>query len=191
MSLDDKLKTYRDKRDFERTTEPVGGAESAAQQPQFVVQKHDASRLHYDFRLEVGGVLKSWAVPKGPSLDPRQRRLAVQTEDHPLEYIDFEGTIPQGEYGGGTMLVWDTGTYHNLKPESMQDTWKKGQIEIALDGHKLHGIFALIRTGKGDDGNWLLIKKKDEHANAERDILADEPNSALTGRSLEDVAAGK
>ncbi len=191
MSVDDKLKTYREKRDFNRTSEPSGGAQTASTESRFVVQKHDASRLHYDFRIEVDGVLKSWAVPKGPSLDPRARRLAVPTEDHPIEYIDFEGTIPQGEYGGGTMLVWDTGTYRNLKPESMGEALEKGQLEIALEGRKLHGIFALIRTGKGEDGNWLLIKKKDEYADAERDILEAEPNSALTGRSLEDVAAGE
>ncbi|WP_119071869.1 DNA polymerase ligase N-terminal domain-containing protein [Aggregatilinea lenta] len=191
MPVDDKLKIYREKRDFERTSEPAGSERDPSEQPQFVVQKHDASRLHYDFRIEVEGVLKSWAVPKGPSLDPRARRLAVPTEDHPFEYIDFEGTIPEGEYGGGTMLVWDTGTYRNLKPISMEEGLAKGRVEIWLDGHKLHGGFALIRTGKSGDDNWLLIKMKDEHADAERDILEAEPNSALTGRSLEDIAAGK
>src|SRR5690606_13694959 len=109
------------KRDFSRTTEPVGGTPAASDVPRFVVQKHDASRLHYDFRIEVDGVLKSWAVPKGPSLNPRTRRLAVPTEDHPLEYIDFEGVIPEGEYGAGTMIVWDTGPYRNLKDVPIEE----------------------------------------------------------------------
>lgn len=191
MALNDKLRTYREKRDFERTSEPAGSEQPVSTEPRFVVQKHDASRLHYDFRIEVGGVLKSWAVPKGPSLDPRARRLAVPTEDHPLEYIDFEGTIPEGEYGAGTMLVWDTGVYRNLKPLPVEEGVEKGQIEIALEGHKLRGGFALIRTGHDEDANWLLIKKKDEHADAERDMLEAEPRSVLSGRSLEDIAAGK
>ena len=193
MADDDRLKLYREKRDFSRTTEPVGGTPAASDVPRFVVQKHDASRLHYDFRIEVDGVLKSWAVPKGPSLNPRTRRLAVPTEDHPLEYIDFEGVIPEGEYGAGTMIVWDTGPYRNLKDVPIEEGLAQGRIEIELEGHQLRGGFALIRTGSADDpdANWLLIKMKDEHADAKRDPLEDAPASVLSGRTLEDVAAGK
>jgi len=178
MADDDRLKLYREKRDFSRTTEPVGGTPAASDVPRFVVQKHDASRLHYDFRIEVDGVLKSWAVP---------------TEDHPLEYIDFEGVIPEGEYGAGTMIVWDTGPYRNLKDVPIEEGLAQGRIEIELEGHKLRGGFALIRTGSADDpdANWLLIKMKDEHADAKRDPLEDAPASVLSGRTLEDVAAGK
>ena len=189
MPADDPLKTYREKRNFERTSEPRGETpRTAADQPRFVIQKHDASRLHYDFRIEVDGVLKSWAVPKGPSTNPRERRLAVQTEDHPIEYIDFEGIIPEGEYGAGTMIVWDTGTYRNLKEIPVAEGLEKGQIEIWLVGQKLQGGYVLLRTGQGEDANWLLIKMKDEAANPELDLLKTEPKSVLTGRTLDDIA---
>jgi len=160
-----------------------------------VIQKHDASTLHYDFRLEIDGVLKSWAVPKGPSTDPRVRRLAIPTEDHPLEYADFEGTIPEGEYGAGTVLVWDTGPYRNLRAgkegdgQSMLQALKEGKVEVWLDGMKLQGGYVLIRTGKGDDVRWLLIKMNDDEADARRNPTSTEPESALTGRTLEEIAA--
>jgi len=160
-----------------------------------VIQKHDASTLHYDFRLEVDGVLKSWAVPKGPSTDPRVRRLAIPTEDHPLEYADFEGTIPEGEYGAGTVLVWDTGPYRNLRAgkegdgQSMLQALKEGKVEVWLDGMKLQGGYVLIRTGKGDDVRWLLIKMNDDEADARRNPTSTEPESALTGRTLKEIAA--
>ncbi len=162
--------------------------------PIFVVQKHDASRLHYDLRLEIDGVLKSWAVPKGPSTDPKQKRLAAPTEDHPLDYAGFEGTIPEGEYGGGTVMVWDTGTYRNTRAEndqqvSMGQAFEEGKIEIWLEGTKLRGGYALIRTGKGGDPRWLLMKKNDSEADASRDPVSTEPNSAVTGRSLEQIAS--
>ncbi|KPK70245.1 DNA ligase [candidate division TA06 bacterium SM1_40] len=188
------LKRYREKRDFRRSPEPSGGGREPSGQPIFVIQKHAARTLHYDFRLEVGGVLKSWAVPKGPSTDPRQRRLAVPTEDHPIEYAEFEGVIPDGEYGAGTVLVWDAGTYRNLRAEkegdgaSMEQAIEQGMVEIWLDGKKLRGGYALVRTGGGDDRRWLLVKMKDEWADARRRPTSTEPESVLTGRTLEQIA---
>jgi DNA ligase D-like protein (predicted 3'-phosphoesterase) len=192
----DSLKAYREKRDFERTREPQGGERETSEKPLFVIQKHDASNLHYDFRLEVEGVLKSWAVPKGPSTDPGEKRLALPTEDHPLDYVDFEDVIPEDEYGGGTVIVWDQGTYRNLRAEkeedeaqlSMEESIEDGKVEVWLEGEKLQGGYALIRTGGGDDARWLLIKMKDEHADPDRDVLEEEPHSVLSGRSLEEVA---
>jgi DNA ligase D-like protein (predicted 3'-phosphoesterase) len=192
----DNLKTYREKRDFRRTPEPSGeGGGGHSNGPIFVIQKHDASSLHYDFRLEVNGVLKSWAVPKGPSTDPSVKRLAIPTEDHPLDYGDFEGVIPEGEYGAGTVMVWDTGPYRNLRAEkdgdgaSMEESLDEGQVEVWLDGHKLRGGYALIRTGSGGDDNWLLVKMKDDEADARRNPTSTEPKSALTGRTLADIRA--
>ena len=198
MAADDPLKSYREKRDFRKTDEPAGGGDRPSGKPIFVIQKHDASHLHYDFRLEVEGVLKSWAVPKGPSTDPKEKRLAVPTEDHPLEYADFEGVIPEDEYGGGTVLVWDAGTYRNLRKEkesdrtAMQEAIEQGKVEIWLEGKKLQGGYALIRTGKPDKGGkerWLLIKTKDAKADARRNITSTEPDSVLTGRTIEEIAA--
>ena len=145
MTTNDKLKEYQSKRDFRRTKEPLGGSKISSDRPVFVIQKHDASNLHYDFRLEVDGVLKSWAVPKGPSTDPSEKRLAMPTEDHPLEYADFEGVIPEGEYGAGPVLVWDTGNYRNLRQEkddgaaSMEQAYADGKLEVYLEGQKLQG----------------------------------------------------
>jgi len=137
----DQLETYRKKRDFRRTTEPKGGSRGRPSKggPRFAIQKHDASRLHYDFRLEVGWVMKSWAGPKGPSTNPKDKRLAVPTEDHPIEYNQFEGTIPKGEYGAGTVLVWDEGTYRNLSKTPIEEGLEKGHITVWLDGKKLKG----------------------------------------------------
>ena len=187
------LKEYRDKRNFRKTSEPTAGERQAGNEPIFVIQKHDARTLHYDFRLEVDSVLKSWAVPKGPSTDPRVRRLAVAVEDHPMDYADFEGAIPDGEYGAGAVLVWDTGTYRNLRAEedeaaSMVEALKDGRVAVWLEGVKLRGGYALIRTGKGDDNRWLLIKMKDEEADARRNPVSTQPNSVLTGHSLEEMA---
>jgi DNA ligase D-like protein (predicted 3'-phosphoesterase) len=195
MTDKDVLEDYHRKRDFARTKEPAGGRKPPGKQPVFVIQKHDATNLHYDFRLEVDGVLKSWAVPKGPSTDPRVRRLAIPTEDHPLEYADFESVIPEGEYGGGVVLVWDTGTYRNLRqnqadsPADMATSIRQGGVEVWLEGKKLRGGYTLVRTGKSQDANWLLIKQKDECADARRNPTSTQPESVLTGRTLEEIAA--
>jgi DNA ligase D-like protein (predicted 3'-phosphoesterase) len=190
----DSLKTYREKRDFRRTKEPEGGRRGTSDKPIFVIQKHDASNLHYDFRLEVDGVLKSWAVPKGPSTDPSEKRLALPTEDHPLEYADFEGVIPEGEYGAGPVMVWDTGTYRNLRAEkeedglSMPEAYDEGKVEVWLNGEKIKGGHALVRTGQGQDERWLLIKMDDDEADARRNPTSTEPKSVLSGRTLEEIA---
>ncbi|MEQ9379266.1 MAG: DNA polymerase ligase N-terminal domain-containing protein [Pirellulales bacterium] len=189
------LKTYYKKRDFDRSPEPSGGDKPGpAGGHQFVIQKHDASRLHYDFRLEMDDVLKSWAVPKGPSLDPHERSLAVQVEDHPLEYAGFEGVIPKGQYGGGTVMVWDRGTW---TPEGdPQQGLKKGKLKFQLDGDKLHGKWTLVRmSGKaGDDGkNWLLIKGKDDAARSDDgySFLKESNLSVLSDRTLGEIASEK
>ncbi|MCR3884299.1 DNA polymerase ligase N-terminal domain-containing protein [Methanotrichaceae archaeon M04Ac] len=189
----DKLQAYRKKRDFSRTSEPPGsGGITPGDKPRFSVQKHRAKKLHYDLRLDVGGVLKSWAVPKGPSLDTKTKRLAVPTEDHPLDYIDFEGTIPTGEYGAGTVIVWDIGTYENTtsadgKEVSIAEALERGHATFLLSGEKLRGGYALTRTGRGKNERWILVKMKDDFAKADDDVLEREPNSALTGRSLKEV----
>ena len=186
------LQDYRRKRMFDRTSEPRGNEVSEKRRdPVFVVQKHAARRLHYDFRLEIGGVLKSWAVPKGPSMDPGQKRLAVMVEDHPLDYAQFEGHIPDELYGGGDVIVWDRGTYQNLKSTqdaaaaTMETALAAGELMFSLAGEKLRGAFVLIQTRMGgDERNWLLIKKKDDHALREGDILTERPESVMTGRTL-------
>jgi DNA ligase D-like protein (predicted 3'-phosphoesterase) len=196
MQGNDPLKKYKEKRDFKKTPEPISSKKASLKSPRFVIQKHDASRLHYDFRLEVNGVLKSWAIPKGPSTDPGQKRLAIPTEDHPIDYIDFEGIIPEGNYGAGTLIVWDIGTYKNIGPEdgeifSMERTIEGGHVDLQLEGKKLKGGFALIRTGKGEKKFWLLFKKKDSEADPEHDILIDRPESVLSGLTIEKVRGMK
>jgi len=171
------LREYRAKRDFSRTQEPAGRV-SAGEGTRFVVHKHQATADHYDLRLELGGVLKSWAVPKGPSLNPADKRLAVQTEDHPLEYIDFEGVIPEGEYGGGPMIVWDAGTWAPM--DDAEKGLAAGGLKFRLAGEKLHGGWMLVRLKprKGEKRtNWLLFKEHDPSADPERDILAERPES--------------
>jgi DNA ligase D-like protein (predicted 3'-phosphoesterase) len=193
MSEDEKLEAYRRKRDFAKTSEPSGsGRKKTEGKPRFSVQKHRSKRLHYDLRLEVEGVLKSWAVPKGPSLDTKTKRLAVPTEDHPLDYIDFEGTIPEGEYGAGTVIIWDIGTYENTTKIDevevpMAEALKKGHATVFLSGEKLKGGFALTRTGRGKNERWILVKMKDDWARPDLDILEAEPDSVLTGRSVDKV----
>ena len=189
-----KLSTYRKKRDFEKTPEPSGKtAVTPSKQRRFVIQKHDASRLHYDLRLEFDGVFKSWAVTKGPSLDPHDKRLAVEVEDHPLDYGDFEGTIPEGQYGGGTVMLWDRGTWESEDPER---GFKKGDLKFTLHGDKLHGSWVLVRMRNDRSGgkrtNWLLIKHRDEFVRegAKNDIL-DEDKSVASGRAMEQIAEGK
>src|SRR5262245_2012034 len=186
----DPLKTYREKRRFNRTPEPSGDVVAATGGHSFVIQMHAARRLHYDFRLELDGVLLSWAVPRGPSLKPGERRLAARTEDHPLEHADFEGIIPEGEYGGGTVVVWDRGTW---EPDSdPHDGLKQGRLTFRLDGEKLHGRWHLVRTrGDGKGEPWLLFKSRDEAASDTVDIVAARPESVLTGRTLEEVGEAK
>lgn len=193
--MNDKLKTYRSKRDFGKTGEPAGrGSKGHGGGRRFVIQKHDASSLHYDFRLEFGGVLVSWAVPKGLSTDPREKRLAIHTEDHPLDYIDFEGVIPEGEYGAGTVLVWDTGSYRNLRArkghhsQSMEDALEDGLIEVWLEGEKLQGGYALKRIAAGAKPRWLIIKMDDAQADARRRPTSTQPASVKSGRELDEVA---
>lgn len=187
------LKEYNDKRDFNKTAEPKSGKPKATGKLQFVIQKHDASRLHYDFRLEMDGVLKSWAVPKGPSTDPKTKRLAMMVEDHPFDYKNFEGIIPKGEYGGGTVIVWDEGTYEpieKIKGEKAQekhllDQLHAGSLKIVLHGKKLQGEYALVKThGMGENG-WLLIKHKDDYA-AVTDITKKD-KSVLSEKTIEQM----
>ena len=199
------LKEYRHKRDFKKTQEPSGLMEKALQAKavkaaarkkksvsaksenvrSFVIQKHDASHLHYDFRLELDGVLKSWAVPKGPSLDPSEKRLAVEVEDHPLDYASFEGSIPAGEYGGGDVIVWDRGEW--VSSDTPKADLKKGHLEFELRGEKLSGRWNLVRTRRGSSKpQWLLMKKNDEAAisHEEFDVTEEKPESVKTGGLL-------
>ena len=186
------LRDYKEKRDFSATPEPSGELKENGDSPIFVIQKHDASNLHYDLRLEADGVLKSWAVPKGPSMDPKVKRLAVPTEDHPMAYADFEGVIPEGHYGAGTVIVWDSGTFNNTKGDdvNLSDNLNEGHATIHLKGSKLIGNFALIRTKRGGKRpQWLFFKMKDDYAKPGSDITSEMPNSSKTGRSLDEVAA--
>lgn len=188
----DRLSEYRKKRDFKATPEPKGSARKKGM-GRFVIQQHRATSLHYDFRLEVGGVLKSWAVPKGPSTDPREKRLAMPTEDHPVDYIDFEGVIPEGEYGAGAVIVWDAGTYDNLTEGEggeipLEEALEKGNASVWLEGEKIKGGYALTRIARGKEERWLLVKKRDEHADARRNPVSTEPESVKSGRTVEEVA---
>ena len=185
------LEKYNQKRDFTKTNEPEGTTKESDGVLRFVVQKHAASHLHYDFRLEIDGVLASWAVPKGPSADPADRRLAVHVENHPLDYISFEGTIPEGEYGGGTVMVWDSGTYHvedneDVKKDDalMQKQISDGSIKIVLDGQKLKGSWHLVRM-KGDEKNWLLMKSKSDSLSKQKEFIA---KSVISNRTMDQIA---
>lgn len=186
------LSEYKKKRDFRKTGEPKGKSKKSKSGRMFVIQKHDASSLHYDFRIEIDGVMKSWAVPKGPSTNPKEKRLAIETEDHPIDYSDFEGVIPEGQYGAGTVMVWDAGTYENIKKDNgrkkaMSRCYDDGQIEIELDGEKISGGYALINTKRGKNNQWLLIKMKDDHADARRKPTKTENKSVKTGRTMKEI----
>jgi DNA ligase D-like protein (predicted 3'-phosphoesterase) len=191
---DGDLEDYRSRRDLRRSAEPSGSGRAGDGEPVFVVQRHDASSLHFDVRLQVGDVLASWAVPKGPSLDPRDKRLAHRTEDHPLEYADFEGVIGKGQYGAGSVVVWDTGTFENLteddgQPVDLADALENGHLKVRLHGEKLTGAFALTHTTiGGDEANWLLVKVDDEGADRRRKPASTQPESVLSGRTNEEVA---
>jgi bifunctional non-homologous end joining protein LigD len=191
------LAAYRSKRVFAETPEPVGQVPRSSRRRVFVVQKHDASRLHYDFRLAVNGVLASWAVPKGPSMNPADKRLAVRTEDHPLEYAKFEGVIPPGQYGAGTVMVWDLGKYEPLENQPPEEQLARGKIQIVLVGEKMRGGFTLVQIAKPSMNSsrrdhWLLIKSRDEYADPSWDIESPRlDHSVLTGRSLKEIQDGK
>ncbi len=190
-----RLSEYRRKRDFTKTDEPAGGKASVTTRGRalrFVIQKHEASQLHFDFRLELDGAMKSWAAPKGPSLDPTVKRLAMQVEDHPIEYNKFEGTIPEGQYGGGTVMLWDRGTYASDEGgvEGLRKGLKSGKIAFTLRGERLQGSWALVRIARGDGRQWLLIKHRDEFAKARGDIVARETTSVTTGRTMAKIRDG-
>jgi len=178
------LTDYKKKRRFSKTPEPGPEKKRTRSGRLFVVQKHRATRLHYDFRLEVDGVLKSWAVPKGPSLDPTVKRLAMQVEDHPVDYAKFEGVIPEGEYGGGTCMVWDLGTYKPENTDEVATSLRKGELKFSLNGKKLSGSWTLVRT---QDRQWLLIKHRDYYT-TDLDVTEIAPASILTRRTLAEIA---
>jgi bifunctional non-homologous end joining protein LigD len=188
------LRRYREKRNFAKTPEPTGGPARSSERPVFVIQKHSATRVHYDLRLEVDGVLKSWSVPRGPSSDPADRRLAIQTEDHPLDYQDFEGVIPRGQYGAGQVIVWDHGTYQNVtgspdNPVPMAEAIRDGKVEVFFEGNRIRGGYAFIRIHRADEEreDWLLIKIRDEYVGSLPEDLEDLPQSVVTGRTVKDL----
>lgn len=188
---------YEKKRDFSATPEPKAGDRKGGKAPIFVIQEHAASSHHFDFRIEVDGTLKSWAVPKGPSTDPREKRLAIPTEDHPLAYADFEGVIPEGQYGAGRVIVWDRGEYDNIterdgRKKALAQALEDGHALIRLHGHKLSGGYALqrFRDRDSDEGElWLLIKMDDDQADARRNPVSTEPESVISGRTLKELRA--
>jgi DNA ligase D-like protein (predicted 3'-phosphoesterase) len=197
----DSLKKYKSKRNFTTTPEPSSANASAGKPSSedsiFVIQKHDASHLHYDFRLEMDGVLKSWAIPKGPSTNPQEKRLAIETEDHPMSYAAFEGVIPEGNYGAGPVIVWDTGTFTNIKEKDgkiipLPECYRKGRIEVELHGKKLKGNYALVRTALDDNKKqWLLIKMRDTYADARRNPVSTQPESVLSGKTIGQLSPKK
>lgn len=178
------LTEYKKKRKFNKTPEPGPKEKRTRTGRLFVIQKHRATQLHYDFRLEAEGVLKSWAVPKGPSLDPTVKRLAMQVEDHPVDYAKFEGVIPEGEYGGGTVMVWDYGTYKPENTDDVAQALRKGELKFSLNGKKLKGSWVLVRTR---DRQWLLIKHRDYYT-TEEEVTEVAPASILTRRTLAEIA---
>jgi bifunctional non-homologous end joining protein LigD len=191
------LAEYKRKRDFTKTAEPEGKAtrRRSTRGLRFVIQKHAASHLHFDFRLELDGVMKSWAVPKGPSYDPSVRRLAMEVEDHPIEYNTFEGTIPKGEYGGGTVMLWDRGTY---EPEgggganALRDAYERGDLKILMHGKRMKGGWVLVRMRReAGRAQWLLIKHRDELADPDYDVVEEAVTSVASGRTMEEIASRK
>lgn len=190
---EERLAGYHANRDTKRSGEPRDG-QKTSDKATFVVQRHDTSTLHFDFRLQIGDVLASWAVPKGPSLDPRDKRLATRTEDHPLEYANFEGAIPEGQYGAGTVIIWDTGTFvnrtkRNGKPVTVNEGLANGHLKFELKGCKLTGGFALTHTTMGgDERNWMLVKIKDQTADRRRNPTSTQNESVRTGRTNEELA---
>ena len=192
------LKLYRKRRNLKKSGEPRGSSkrpkETSGKNPIFVIQEHDARNLHYDFRLEIDGVLKSWAIPKGPSTDPKIKRLAMPTDDHPMEYASFEGVIPEGNYGAGPVIIWDHGTYINIRKKSgkvvpMDECFKAGKIEVDLHGKKIKGSYVLFRMGgQKDKEQWLFKKMVDEHADARRNKVSTQPKSVVSGKTIKQMA---
>src|SRR5258707_5748874 len=189
------LEKYVEKRDFTKTAEPKAGKSKDKDALMFVIQKHDASRLHYDFRLEMEGVLKSWAIPKGPSYDPTVKRLAMMTEDHPYDYASFEGVIPAGNYGGGNVIIWDNGTWEFIEPgDDPVKAVRSGKLAFRMFGKKMFGEWALVKIhGRpGSKGNeWLLLKHRDEFANPDVDVTALAPRSVISNKSVEEMGSSK
>ena len=188
----DRLKKYREMRDFGQTPEPSGGAPRKGKLPMFVIQKHHASQLHYDFRLEMEGVLKSWAVPRGPSYDPSQKRLAMMTEDHPYDYGSFEGVIPAGNYGAGNVIIWDTGTWEFIEPgDDPVKALSQGKLTFRMFGKKMFGEWALVKIrGRSPKGNeWLLLKHRDKYADASVDVTAVAPLSVVSNLDVDAIGA--
>lgn len=190
------IKKYKEKRNFKKTSEPEGKKQKVEDALIFVVQKHHATSLHYDFRLELDGVLKSWAVPKGPSLNPSDKKLAMMVEDHPFDYKDFEGVIPEGNYGAGNVIVWDYGTYHSIESDNKKTSvpllrkgLEKGDLKFILHGKKLNGEFVLVRMKTKQPNAWLLIKKKDKHI-SEDDIL-EKDKSVISGLTVDEIGEAK
>ncbi|HXW86054.1 MAG TPA: DNA polymerase ligase N-terminal domain-containing protein [Candidatus Bathyarchaeia archaeon] len=188
------LARYKERRDFEKTPEPTGSKTVFKQGKKhlFVIQQHDASHMHFDFRLEIGRILVSWAIPKGPSTNPSVKRLAIMTEDHPRDYAHFEGVIPEGNYGAGTVMVWDIGTYENIKHHEgklipMKECLKKGHVEVFLHGKKLQGGYTLVKL-QGRENQWLFIKMKDECADARANPVKSQNKSALSGKTLKELS---
>ena len=193
--MPDLLKKYKSMRDFGDTPEPSGGKPKKTKLPIFVIQKHAATRLHYDFRLEMEGVLKSWAVPKGPSYDPTVKRLAMMTEDHPYDYASFEGVIPAGNYGGGNVIIWDNGTWEFIEPgDDPVKALRSGKLAFRMFGRKMFGEWALVKIhGRpGSKGNeWLLLKHRDEFANPDVDVTALAPRSVVSDKTVEEIGTSK
>jgi bifunctional non-homologous end joining protein LigD len=191
------LAEYRGKRDFTKTKEPAGRTARSRSKHAlaFVVQKHSASHLHFDFRLELDGVMKSWAVPKGPSYDPTQKRLAMEVEDHPIEYNSFEGTIPEGEYGAGTVMLWDRGTYEAEDGggvESLREGYERGDLKIIIHGTRMRGGWVLVRMRRaGARNQWLLIKHRDEYASSKLDVVGKAVTSVKSDRTMDQIANGR
>jgi DNA ligase D-like protein (predicted 3'-phosphoesterase) len=186
------LSEYRRKRRSGKSPEPRGQRarkrQESADGPRFVIQHHAARSDHYDFRLEIDGVLVSWAIPKGPSTNPKDKRMARRTEDHPLEYASFEGVIPEGDYGAGGVIVWEHGTYTNATEREMVEGLQRGHLSFRLHGEKLRGGYALTRIREGKDETWLLVKRKDKEADARRKPARSQPESVLSGRTLDDLS---
>lgn len=190
--MPDRLKKYKEMRDFGVTPEPAGGKPKRSKLPIFVIQKHHASRLHYDFRLEMEGVLKSWAVPKGPSYDPTVKRLAMMTEDHPYDYASFEGVIPAGNYGAGNVIIWDKGTWEFIEPgDDPVKALQQGKLTFRLYGKKMFGEWALVKIkGRSPKGNeWLLLKHRDKYANAKVDVTEVAPRSIISNLDVDEIGA--